>query len=37
MGESMPEKPGKKKAKPPELPKGAPKDIADFVDCKGRA
>jgi hypothetical protein len=36
MGESMPEKPGKKKkAKPPELPKGAPKDIADFVDCKG--
>ncbi len=34
----MGDKPGKKKkAKPPGVPKGAPKELVDFVDCKGDA
>lgn len=38
MGEGPGDKPAgktkKKKAKPPDLPKGAPKELVDFVDCK---
>ncbi len=37
MGDDKDGKGGKKKPKPPELPKDAPADVKDFIDCKGNA